>query len=160
MYDTIIEEECCLEKRNTVQELPPALKRIKKARCSVPTEVAPGVPDAVSDHCAGQRVSGEKQFPIRDGVFDCKQSQRSSISSYAEISDHNSSVKSNDSTYERTNNNNIHIAQVPEESHYLKLQLHSMTGDGYTELNQQTRADGLGSTCSPSVYYINHSEIW
>ena len=165
MYAIIVEEECCSEKRNTVQELQPALKRIKKARNSIPTEIAPGVPVAVSDHCAGQRVSGERQIPIRDSVCDnirddCKQTQRSSISSYAEINDHTSSVKSNDGTYEPTNNNNIQMAQVPHESHYLKLQHHSLVSDEYTNLNQPKPTGDLGTGDPQAIYYINQLEIW
>ena len=171
MYDDIIvEEECCSEKRNTAQELQPALKRIKKAQSSTPTGMAPGAPVVVADHCIGHvphSVSVERQIPIRDSVcdnppkdFDCKESPRSSISSYAEIENHNSSVKNNGSTNETTINNHILKVQVPEESHYLKLQPYPVASDVYTELNQQTLTDDLGTTGPQTVYYINQSVIW
>ena len=170
MYDIIAEEGCCSEKRNTAQELQPALKRINKARSSIPTDMAPGAPVAVADHCIGHvpcSISVERQIPIRDSVcdnppedFDCKESPRSFISSYAEIENHNSSVKSNGSTDELTNNNHIQKVQVSEESHYLKLQPYSGASDVYTELNQQTLTDDLATTGPQTVYYINQSVIW
>ena len=129
-----------------------------------------GVSDAVSDLCTSHVpycVSGERQIPIRDGVcksppegFDCKQSPRSSISSYAEMDEHNSSVKSNGSTYETANNNHVQMAQVPEESHYLKLQSHQMASDVYTNLNQQRPTGDLCTADPPTIYYRNHLEIW
>ena len=173
VYDNIIvEEECCSVERNTVQKPQPALKRIKKARSSIPTEMAPGVPDAVPDHCTGhipRLVTGERQISNIDEVydnleedFDYKQSPRSSISTCAEIYDHDLSAKRCDSPYEPIDNNHIQIVQVPQESHYLKLQHHSMASDVYTDLDQQNPTGDLGikGPGPPTIYYINQSEIW
>ena len=164
IYDIVDVEEPQSQKQNNTREMQPAFKRIKKARSSIPTEMAPGVPDVLLDHTTGKvqpYVSGKKQIPIRDDVCantpentDNSKQPPSSVSNYDEIHNQNSSVKRSDSTSDPDDDDYLRLLQIPPEPDYLKLHPHLKKSVNYTNLDSPT------SRITPTTaYYVNARDI-
>ena len=79
--------------------------------------------------------------------------------SSAEICDHYSSINSNNNAKGRPNDYYIQRVEMAPQSHYLKLQHDSMTSEIYTNLDEPTPAEDIGTARPQTAYYINHSEI-
>ena len=173
IYDVIGEEP-----RRSVdveQGLYPESMTVRHARSSIPSEVAPDIPDVIprnSDRREPRQISGVEQVTINDDVYYCplEGNKQSPGSSVEDIYDDNEDPNKHQSD-SRPASDYVRPIQFRGESQYLDLQPHLMSNGIYTQITPPKHNGYLDQDGQENAYYLDvvddqhpspyhHSEIW